>query len=109
MAPAHQRLRPGDPPRVRIDERLIVQLELLHRRERPGEGRVVGEIGVAQEMLVGIRVVGHDGDAEAGTDVDELALDQEGAAEEVHDVRGQRQCGRGIEDIRLEDRELVAA
>ena len=113
VLPAHQRLEAGDAAEVEVDDRLVVQdqlvvldraLELLAAVE-PGDGvdvHVVGEdreavgagglggvhreVGVAQQVVAGVG----GGDADAGAQVQALALEHHGGGEDVEQAVDQR-------------------
>ena len=129
MLPAHQRLEAGDAAEVEVDDRLVVQdqllvldraLELLAAIE-PGQrvdvhvvgedrvavgagglGGVHREVGVAQQVVAGLG----GGDADAGAQVQALALEHHGRGEHLEQALDEH---LGLARAAGEDRELVAA
>ena len=135
MRPAHERLAPGHPVRGKVKLGLVVEDELvsLHGAADVGGqaeplrtvvidagavgldagvgllGRVHGHVGMAQERVGIVAVVGRAGDSDGGTDVDRDAVHLEGLVEQGHDVVRDKRGIRGVLKVRQEDGELVAA
>jgi hypothetical protein len=135
VLPAHQRLHPGDPARGQVQHRLVVQHQLVADQgvaQLVGErgapfgrgpevgaedvhpvpprrlGRVHGEVGVADQVGgAQVAVPRRAGDADAGTDADDVAAELEGPLEGGPQPFGQR-LGLGRRAAARQDDELVA-
>ena len=135
IVPAHQRLRVADAARGDIEDRLVVQLEfpqpdrapqrglqpqalVAALRERAGEGavavpaqllRVVHRgVGVLQERLRIVAVLGVHGVAEARTHQHLVAVDREGAHHVVQDLLRHAVGAAVALQVLEDDHELVA-
>ena len=134
MLPADQRLRPEDPPGLEVDLGLVVQQELpvldplaqlgdelqaarggmrlarrVDRLARAGPlGRVHGDVGPPHQRLGVLAVLGEQGNADAGADVDPVPVHLDRPAQfDQHPLRDED----GLLPVRprQEDGELVAA
>ncbi len=135
MGPAQQGLEADDPIGRQIDERLVAELELLERQSPPQidlhftallqagvhaglEGAepaaasplrlVQCEIRIAQQ-IARLRRFGPQRHADAGSDVDRMAAQDIGSADQIDDARGEPLGSRIVLDIALQDDEFVAA
>ena len=116
MVPAHQRLAADDRAGGKLDERLVVDLQLaglqrgaqvelqlpvlagagIHLRLEEAEGALAVGLGAVErhvgvlEQLVGlIAVAGRDGDADAGAGGDDVAVEIERLAEHGQHAGGE--------------------
>ena len=71
-------------------------------------GLIHGDVGAAQQRVGVLTVLGCDGDADAGVDVDRLALEHERRLQHAHEVLGDLRGARGV-GAGQQHRELVAA
>ena len=137
MVPAQQRLEPGDPVFREVDDGLVEQLELargdgvaqieledaaglrldVHFRFEEVElratvflGAIQCHVGILQELIRVVAVVGRNRDPDARADDDMVIAEFERHAQGLDNARGQR--GGGLHRLLcagLHDRELVAA
>ena len=136
MVPPEQGLRAGHPPRLQIDDRLIVEDELfafdgvaervlqfqvfegfgIHLRGEEAEGIaavllafVHGGVGVLEQGFGVFAVVGKDGDAEAAGNQHLGAVDDEGLGQALQHLARQQLRVMGVVKVGQDDREFVAA
>ena len=136
MPPADQRLDPDHPAGRQLDLRLVVEHEfagierpaqlVLELAPGPGPGvhgrleeaksatalvlgAVQRQVG-APHQLVGVgTVIGMDGNADAGGDVDPLPIDGERCRNRLDQPLGQNGDAAGLRHVGLQDGEFVAA
>ena len=136
VAPAHERLDPDDPALVEVDERLVVELELVALERvaevvlelealghAPADGGVeelvaraavvLGAlhrgVGVAHERLGVVAAPVGDGDADAGADDDGSVAEHDRRGERVEQPLGDLDRAALAGQALAEDGELVAA